>query len=143
MEVNAITERIIGAGMSVHSALGPGLLESAYLGCMVHELRKRGLRVESEVALPVEYDGTRIDVGYRLDLLVENEIIVELKAVERVLPIHQAQLLTYLKLSEKPIGLLINFYVLHLRDGIKRMINAQPLRPSASSVVQTNDKDFR
>lgn len=109
--------------MKVHSALGPGLLESAYEACLVHELHKVGFHVASQLALPVVYDGIQIDVGYRIDLLVNDSIIVELKAVEKLLPIHQAQLLSYLKLSGKRIGLLINFHELHLRDGIKRMVN--------------------
>lgn len=123
MELNQITEKVIGAAMKVHSALGPGLLESAYQACLFRELEKQGLTVLSEVVLPVIYDGETIDVGYRLDLLVEGQIIVELKAVDKVLPIHEAQLITYLKLSGNKIGLLINFNVLHLRDGITRRVN--------------------
>ena len=102
----------------------PGLLESAYKSCLAYELRKRGLRVDVEVGLPLVYDGIVMDdVGYRLDLLVEHEVVVELKAVEIMSPIFEAQLLHYLKLSGKKVGLLINFKVLHLRDGIKRMVN--------------------
>ncbi|QSV47336.1 GxxExxY protein [Geobacter benzoatilyticus] len=108
--------------MKVHSALGPGLLESAYEACLVHELKKRDVKVISQVALPVNYDGVTIELGYRLDLLVENKVIVELKAVEKVSPVHQAQLLSYMKLSGKKLGLLINFNVMHLRDGIKRVV---------------------
>jgi len=117
-----ISGEIIGAAMKVHSALGPGLLESAYEACLVHELKKRDVKVISQVALPVNYDGVTIELGYRLDLLVENKVIVELKAVEKVSPVHQAQLLSYMKLSGKKLGLLINFNVMHLRDGIKRVV---------------------
>lgn len=111
------------AAIRVHSALGPGLLESAYEACLKYELEKRGLNVKQQVALPVVYRGMKIDLGYRLDLLVEDAIIVELKAVEKLTPLHEAQLLSYLKLSGKKIGLLINFNVTRLRDGIKRMVN--------------------
>jgi GxxExxY protein len=123
MELGQVTEKIIGAAMKVHSALGPGLLESAYQACLFRELEKKGLSVESEVLLPVMYDGETIDVGYRMDLLVEEQVVVELKSVDKVLPIHEAQLITYLKLSNKKVGLLINFNVLHLRDGITRRVN--------------------
>ena len=123
MELNEISGQVVDAAMKVHSSLGPGLLENAYEACLKHELQKRGMKAERQVALPVVYDGVRIELGYRLDLLVENEIIVELKAVERLTRIHEAQLLSYLKLSNKKIGLLINFSVLRLKDGIKRMVN--------------------
>ena len=123
MELNEITGQIIDASMKVHTALGPGLLESAYEACLAHELRKRGLKVGVQIELPIEYDGIRLDVGYRIDMMVEGTVIVELKAVSEVLPIHEAQLLSYLKLSHKKIGLLINFHVLRLKDGIKRMAN--------------------
>jgi GxxExxY protein len=123
MEINKISGSIIDAAMKVHTVLGPGLLESAYESCLIHELRKAGLKIESQVALPVVYDGVKIDAGYRIDMMVEDCIIVELKAVEKVLPIYEAQLLSYLKLSKKSLGLLINFNVVHLRDGIKRMAN--------------------
>lgn len=109
--------------MKVHSALGPGLLESAYEACLMHELRKAGLRTESQVALPVVYDGVRIDLGYRIDLLVQDLVIVELKAVETITDVHKAQLISYLKLSGKNVGLLINFNVIHLRDGIRRFVS--------------------
>ena len=122
MNNNQISGAVVDAAMKVHSALGPGLLESAYAVCLAHELVKRGLRVNCEVPLPVVYDGVRLEAGYRLDMLVEDTVIVELKAVEALAPIHQAQLLSYLKLSGKPIGLLINFHVLHLKDGIKRFV---------------------
>ncbi len=122
-DLNAISGQVVDAAIKVHSALGPGLLENAYEICLKHELQKRGLKVERQVELPVIYDGVRIDLGYRLDLMVENEIIVELKAVEKIIPIHEAQLLSYLKLSGKQLGMLINFNVLHLKEGIKRMVN--------------------
>ena len=108
--------------MKVHSALGPGLLESAYAACLRHELIKRGLTVTSEVPVPVVYDGIKLDAGYKLDLLVEDTVVVELKAIEALAPIHQAQIISYLKLTGKPIGLLINFHSLHLKDGIKRFV---------------------
>ncbi len=122
LQTNQLTEQVIGAAMKVHSALGPGLLESAYEACLLHELRKRGLRVESHVELPVVYDGVTIDLGYRLDLLVEDRLILELKCVEAFTPVHEAQLLSYLRLSGKSVGLLINFHVKHLKNGVKRMV---------------------
>lgn len=122
MKINELSGQIINAAMKVHSVLGPGLLESAYEGCLIHELRKRGFLVQSQIALPVQYDGVLIELGYRLDLLVEDSIIVELKAVEKLTSVHQAQILSYLKLSNKRLGLLINFNVEHLKDGIKRVI---------------------
>ncbi len=138
MDINIISGMIIEAAMRVHSSLGPGLLESAYESCLLHELRKMGLKVVSQMALPLYYDGISIDIGYRIDLMVEDIIIVELKAVEKVLPIHEAQLLSYLKLSKKSLGLLINFNVVHLKNGIKRFAHGLPKEPypSASSVVK-------
>ena len=123
MQINEMTSHIIGSAMKVHTALGPGLLESAYEACLAYELRKRGVRTDVQLALPIEYDGVVLDVGYRIDMLVEHTVLVELKAVTEIQPIHEAQLLSYLKLSKKRIGLLINFHVLHLKDGIKRMVN--------------------
>jgi GxxExxY protein len=123
MELNEISGQIVAAAITVHTVLGPGLLENAYEACLKHELLKRGLAVEQQVALPVVYDGVKIDLGYRLDLLVAQEIIIELKAVEKVTPLHEAQLLSYLKLGRKKLGLLINFNVVHLKNGIKRMAN--------------------
>ena len=120
--VNQVTHAIIGAAMKVHSALGPGLLESAYEACLVHELRKAGLKVEQQVELPVNYDSVRIDLGYRIDLVVNDCVIVELKCVERIAPVHEAQLISYMRLSKKNVGLLINFHVRHLKDGIKRFV---------------------
>ncbi len=123
MELNEISEKIIGAAIQVHTTLGPGLLESTYEACLKYELQKRGLKVLSQVGLPVIYDGMKIDLGYRLDILVEDAVIVELKAVTTVTPLHEAQLLSYLKLSGKRLGLLINFNVTLLKDGITRRIN--------------------
>jgi GxxExxY protein len=121
-ELNQITEKIIGAAIEVHRELGPGLLESAYEACLVHELRTRGIFVESQKELPVVYKGIQLDCGYKIDLLVEREVIVELKAVEQFHPIHHAQVINYLKLSNKNLGLLLNFNVKLLKDGIKRII---------------------
>lgn len=120
--INQITGVIVSAAMKVHSVLGPGLLESVYQACLTHEIRARGLRVASQVGLPVVYEGEKIELGFRMDLLVENAVIVEVKCVEAIHPVHQAQLLTYMRLSGIHVGLLINFYVAHLRDGIKRMV---------------------
>ena len=133
MERNRITGSIVDAAMKVHTALGPGLLESVYEKCLKHELAKQGLRVESQIWLPVIYDGIEMEGGYKIDLLVENLVLVELKVVEHLLPIHKAQLLSYLKLSNKNVGLLINFNVVHLRDGIRRIVNQY--QPTASSAV--------
>jgi len=122
VDKNEISGAVVDAAMKIHSALGPGLLESAYAVCLKHELVKRGLRVASEVPLPVIYDDVKLEVGYRLDLVVEDTVVVELKAIEALAPIHQAQIISYLKLSGKPIGLLINFHSFHLKDGIKRFV---------------------
>ena len=123
MKLQVVTRRIIGAAMQVHSDLGPGLLESAYRTFLRHELTRRGLAVETEVPLPVVHNGVTVQVGYRLDLLVERVVAVELKVVAALLPVHHAQLLTYLRLSRLPVGLLINFKVPRLREGIKRIVN--------------------
>ena len=117
-----LTEQIIGAALKVHIALGPGLLEGAYETCLTHELRKAGLKVDTQVVLPVTYDGVNVDLGYRIDLLVSDRVVVELKALDQLLPVHVAQLLTYLKLSRYPVGLLMNFNVVVLQDGIKRKV---------------------
>jgi len=118
-----VTDKVIGAAIRVHKALGPGLLESVYETCLAHELVQAGLRVERQVDLPVVYDTIRLDCGFRIDLLIEDQVLVELKAVEKILPIHEAQLMTYLRLSHKPVGLLINFNALRLKDGILRRAN--------------------
>jgi len=123
LELNQISGKIIACALKVHTAIGPGVLESVYQTCLLHELRKAGLSVQAQVALPVVYDSLHLDSGYRLDLLVQDTVIVELKCVETLLPIHKAQLLTYLRLTNKPLGLLLNFNVIHLREGIKRVLN--------------------
>jgi len=120
-EVNRVSKQIVDAAYKVHSALGPGLLESVYERCMVHELTKRGLDVKAQVVLPINYDGVTIDAGLRLDMLVARCVIVEAKAVEQVAPVHKAQLLTYLKRTGHRLGLLINFNVPLIRDGITRV----------------------
>lgn len=136
MEINEITGSIVDAAMKVHTALGPGLLESVYEKCLKHELTKKGLRVQSQIWLPVIYDNIPIEGGYKIDLLVEDSVIVELKVVEQILEVHKAQLLSYLKLANKEVGLLINFNVVHLRDGIRRLVNHyQSSASSASSAV--------
>jgi GxxExxY protein len=123
---DAATERIateiVDAAFKVHSQLGAGLLECIYVACLVYELRKRGLQVETEVIVPVFYDGVRPDVGLRLDLLVKGKVIIEAKAVEKIIPVHDAQLLTYLKLSQHRLGFLINFNTKLIKDGIKRFV---------------------
>lgn len=123
MNINDVSGSVVDAALKVHTALGPGLLESAYEACLVHELKKRGHKVLAQVGLPLVYDGVNLDVGYRIDVLVDDCVILELKAVDKILPIHEAQLLSYLKLSGKKVGLLINFHVIHLTQGIKRMVN--------------------
>jgi len=124
--LDQVTRRIIGAAIEVHRHLGPGLLESAYESCLVYELRQLGLNVEEQRALPIVYKGVRLDCGYRLDLVVEDQIIVEIKAVESLLPIHEAQLLSYLRLAGKCVGLLMNFHVSVLKNGLKRVVNEFP-----------------
>ena len=123
--INHISGMVVSGAMRVHTALGPGLLESAYEACLLHELRKQGLKVENQIQLPVIYDGVTIDLGYRMDLVVEDRVVVELKCVEAISDLHRAQLLSYMKLSGKPVGLLINFHVAHLREGIQRLVNGR------------------
>lgn len=120
-EVDALAKQIVDAAYKVHTALGPGLIESVYQSCMAHEFSKRGLKFKQELSLPVVYDGVRIDAGMRLDFLVEDLIVVELKAVEELLPVHKAQVLTYLKISGRRLGLLINFNVPRIKSGIRRI----------------------
>ena len=122
-EFNAISGEIVDAAIEVHSALGPGLLESAYLACLAHELRSRGMRIETQVPLPVIYKGMNVGVAYRLDLVAEQAVIVDTKSVKTLHPLHEAQLLSYLKLSNRRVGLLLNFNVVHMRHGIKRIVN--------------------
>jgi len=123
MEIEEVARIIVDAAIKVHKTLGPGLLESAYQVCLAYELRKRGLRVECEVPLPVVYDGQYIDAGYRIDMIVEGMIVIENKTVERILPVHEAQLLTYLRLSGCRVGFVLNWNVALMKEGIKRMVN--------------------
>lgn len=125
-DIEEIATIIVDAAIKVHRALGPGLLESAYQRCLARELRKRGLTVETEVAQPVVYDGEQIEVGYRLDMLVEDAIIIENKTVDEIAPIHEAQLLTYLKLRQCSLGFLLNWNVALMKHGIRRKILSVP-----------------
>jgi GxxExxY protein len=121
--INQLSERVIGGAIQVHRYLGPGLLESTYEACLVWELQRRGLGVATQVPLPIVYGDVRLAIGYRLDLVVEDTLIVEIKAVDVVLPVHKAQLLSYLRLSGKSVGLLLNFNVTRLKDGLTRVVN--------------------
>ncbi len=121
--INHVPRQIIASAMKVHTALGPGLLESTYHACLLHEIRKGGLRADSQVGLPVIYGGEKIDLGYRIDLIVGDAVIVEIKCVDAINPVHKAQLLSYMRLSGRSVGLLINFNVVHLRDGLTRMVD--------------------
>ncbi|HXG65067.1 MAG TPA: GxxExxY protein [Blastocatellia bacterium] len=121
-EINQITQAVIGAAIEVHRALGPGLLESAYRACLCKELAVRGIPFERERPLPLEYKGIHLECGYRIDILVANAVVVELKAIEALAPVHQAQLLSYLRLGGWQVGLLINFHVPVLKDGIRRIV---------------------
>lgn len=121
--LNGFTERIIGCAIEVHKGIGPGLLESAYEECLCYELSQNGLAFERQVALPVIYKSVNLDCGYRLDIIVENEIIIEVKAVERIVSIHEAQLLSYLKMLDKRLGLILNFHSSVMKHGIKRIAN--------------------
>ena len=123
LEINEISGEIIDSAMRIHSTFGPGLLESTYGLTLAHELRSRGLTVVTQVSLPLVYREMKLRDAYRLDMIVENAVIVELKSVKKLHPIHEAQMLSYLKLSGLRLGLLINFNVVHLRDGVKRMVN--------------------
>ena len=123
LTLQATSKAIITAAMRVHTELGPGLLESAYSACLKYELKNDGYNSSVQVGLPVVYRGVKLDLGYRIDLLVENLVIVEIKSVDAVSPVHYAQLISYLKLSGKSLGLLINFNVVHLKDGLKRFVN--------------------
>jgi len=122
MDENELSNKIIGAAIEVHKHLGPGLLESAYEECLCHELHLMGLSFERQKSLPVEYKGIKLDCGYRLDIVVEGKVVIEIKAIERLMPIHEAQVLTYLKLSGLKLGMLINFNQALIRDGIKRVV---------------------
>ena len=133
MHENEISREIVDSAIKVHTALGPGLLETAYEGCLEYELSLRGLSVKTQVPVPVRYKGASIDVGYRIDLLVGEKVVVELKAVEKLLPIHAAQLLTYLRLGSYKLGLILNFNTVHLRDGIKRVVNGLNIQSELSA----------
>ena len=122
MDVNKLSNEVIGAAIDVHRILGPGLLESAYETCLSHELGLREIKYQKQIKLPVEYKDVLLDCGYRLDILVEDEIVLELKSVEKILPIHDAQLLTYMKLGGWRLGMIFNFNVPLLRNGIKRKV---------------------
>jgi GxxExxY protein len=124
MGPNEASRIVIGAAMKVHTALGAGVLESAYDACLYYEFARAALHFEHQVALPIVYEGIQLSAAYRIDYIVENCLIVELKCVEKLLPVHLAQLMTYLRLSTKPLGVLLNFNVPHMRDGIRRVINA-------------------
>jgi GxxExxY protein len=142
--LDRVTEAIIGAAIEVHRQLGPGLMESAYEECLCYELGSSGIGFERQVQLPILYKGIKLDCGYKMDLLVEDAVVVELKTVERLLPVHSAQLLTYLKLSGKRVGLLLNFNEAVLKKGIKRLVNhyaatagiARSSAPSAAEAVE-------
>ena len=123
MEINQLSGEIVDAAVKIHMQLGPGLLESVYRQCLSIEFKQRGLRCASEIPLPIVYSGQRIESAYRLDLLVDDRIIIEVKAVEHILPVHKAQLLSYLRLTEKKLGLLLNFHVPRMREGIYRIVN--------------------
>ena len=125
-QLNAVTDKIIGAAIEIHRQLGPGLLESAYESCLAYELTELGLKVEKQKPLPVIYKNVKLDCGYRMDLLIEDRVVVEIKSIETLLPIHDAQMLSYLKLSGCKVGLLINFNMQQLRKGLKRIANNFP-----------------
>jgi GxxExxY protein len=123
MDIEVIASKIVAAAIKIHTALGPGLLESAYQKCMAYELAKNGTKVECEVLLPIKYEDINIDAGYRIDMIIGASIIVENKTVDKLLPIHEAQLLTYLKMRKCKVGFLLNWNVPRMKDGIKRMVN--------------------
>jgi GxxExxY protein len=136
VELDGLTEQIIGCAIAVHRVLGPGLLESTYEACLAHELGKNGFHVAKQEEIAITYKSVRLDCGYRVDLLVNDRVIVELKSIEKLQPVHKAQLITYLRLADKPVGLLINFNESLLKDGIARLVNSpgkskspRPLRP--------------
>ncbi len=139
--LDSITRQIIGAAIEVHRCLGPGLLESAYEACLAYELRQIGLKVEQQKPLPITYKDVKLDCGYRLDLVVEDSVVVEVKAVERLAPIHDAQLLSYLRIAEKRVGLIINFHVRVLKNGLKRIVNDFP--DSARSAISAVNREVK
>ena len=138
---NHVTRAIIGGAIRVHRATGPGLLESAYFPCLLFEVRQSGLAVVTQWPIPLVYRGIRLEAGYRADMLVEDAVLVELKSVESLSPIHTAQMLTYLKLSAKPVGLLINFNVPILKNGVKRVINPDVAQGDASPAADGSSDD--
>ena len=142
-DINACTSRIIQAAIEVHRELGPGLLESAYASCLEFELLDRKVPFESQIALPVMYKGRRVNCGFRMDFCVENAVIVEVKAVDAIAPVHIAQVLTYLRLSGRQIGLILNFNVTRMREGIKRLIQSDTVRTvtGVTAVPATSSKD--
>jgi GxxExxY protein len=123
-ELNTLAKRVLDAAFRVHTTLGPGLLENAYTACLIYELRRAGLDVKTEVPVPVVYEGVKLtDVGYRIDILVANELVIEMKSLEAIAPVHLSQLISYLKLSDRRLGLLLNFNVERFKDGIYRRVN--------------------
>ena len=137
--LDSITRRIIGAAIEVHRHLGPGLLESAYETCLAYELREIGLQVEQQKPLPITYKNVKLDCGYRLDLVIEDSVVIEIKAIEKLAPIHDAQLLSYLRIADKRVGLIVNFHVRVLKNGLKRIVNEYPDSAfSAYSAVNRN-----
>jgi len=141
--VNLLTERVIGAAIKVHKPLGPGLLESVYQSCLVFELRRIGLAVRANVPLPVIYEDVRLDLGFRLDAVVEDYLVLELKSVKKLVAIHDAQVLTYLKLSGFAIALLINFNVVLLKQGVRRLINPNPAERFRDGYSPANENSLR
>ena len=123
VRINSITEKVIGCAIEVHRAIGPGLLESAYEECLCYELSQCGLNFERQVPLPVVYKAVKLDCGYVLDIIVEDLVILEIKAVERIMPIHEAQLLSYLRMLDKRVGLTLNFHLSIMKNGVKRIVN--------------------
>lgn len=138
MDINQLSSKIIGAAIEVHKHLGPGLLESTYEECLCYELGQRRIKFDRQKSLPVEYKGQKLDCGYRLDVLVEENIILELKACEKIEPIHKAQLLTYLKLSGLKLGLLFNFNTEVMKNGIVRIVNQLPERMQRFAEIHSN-----
>ena len=139
--INQLTEQIIGAAIEVHREKGPGLLESAYEGCLAHELGLRGLQVARQVPVPLVYKGITIDIAFRADLIVENQVLLELKAIETILPVHKAQVLSYIRETGHRVGLLLNFHTLKLVDGLTRVVNERFVSEnSADSVLTIPDR---
>jgi GxxExxY protein len=141
MELNDLTYRIIGCAYKVHKKLGPGLLESTYEACLEYELARSGLDVRCQVALPVIYDDIRLEAGYRIDMIVEDMVILEIKSVDKLAPVHMAQVMTYLKLSNRSFGLLINFNEDNLREGIKRVVNSRVRKKNPSTTDSSDSTD--